>query len=128
MRAKQPPDCSDLEGHHIGPMTEERVARISKALAHPERIRILRQFESREPHIAREIVGESTLAQSTVSEHLRIMREAGVLLARKDGPRTWYCLNRRLLELFSDTVHVLASEHLAPVSRLAYEVLGAGTR
>ncbi len=91
-------------------MTEDRIAEIAKAIAHPERVRILEQFESCTPHFAREIVGESTLAQSTVSEHLRILREAGILFARKDGPRTWYCLRRSVLREFAKAVDDLTAE------------------
>jgi ArsR family transcriptional regulator len=91
-------------------MTEERIAQVAKALAHPERVRILEQFETCTPHIAQEIVGESSLAQSTVSEHLRILREAGILFARKDGPRTWYCMRRSILRDFAAAVVDLTAE------------------
>ncbi len=90
-------------------MDEERIAELAKALAHPERIRILKQFETCQPHIAQEIVFESALAQSTVSEHLRILREAGLLFARKDGPRTWYCMRRKVLREFAQAVEDLTS-------------------
>jgi ArsR family transcriptional regulator len=85
-------------------MTEERLAQIGKALGHPARIRILEQFEEHRCHMVQEIVGECTLAQSTVSEHLRILREAGVLFARQDGPRVWYCLRRSLLEAYASAI------------------------
>lgn len=54
------------------------MALIAKALAHPERVRIVEQFEDGRPRMVHEIVQHSDLAQSTASEHLRILREAGV--------------------------------------------------
>lgn len=90
------------------PMDDVRIARVGKALAHPVRIQILRRFECRTPQMVQEIVEEGTLAQSTVSEHLRILREAGLLFARKDGPRTWYCMRRTVLERYCDAVAELA--------------------
>jgi ArsR family transcriptional regulator len=85
-------------------MTVDRIAQIAKALAHPARLRILGQFRVCRPHIVQEIVGECELAQSTISEHLRILREANLLFATKDGPRTWYCLRRSVLDEFSRAV------------------------
>ena len=90
------------------PMDDGRIAEIAKALAHPVRVSILRQFECRTPQMVQAIVEEGTLAQSTVSEHLRILREAGLLFARKDGPRTWYCMRRSLLDRYLDAVRDLA--------------------
>lgn len=110
MNAPRPPKCSE---EHLGaaqPMTEERLARIAKALAHPERVRILEQFDECRPLMVHEIVLHSALAQSTVSEHLRILRDAGVLFATKDGPRTWYCMQRSVLRQFVDAVDDLAVE------------------
>ena len=47
------------------------------------------------------------LAQSTVSEHLRILREAGLITATRDGPRIWYSLDRDALEAFLESVRHL---------------------
>jgi ArsR family transcriptional regulator len=91
-------------------MDEVRIALIARALAHPARVRIVEQFDRATPHITKEIVGECELAQSTVSEHLRILREADVVFARKDGPRTWYCLRRSVLGGFARAVEELCAE------------------
>jgi ArsR family transcriptional regulator len=90
-------------------MTEERIAVISKALGHPARVAIIEQFEACIPHVAGEIVDESDLAQSTVSEHLRILRQADLLFVRKDGPRSWYCLRRSVLHQYAQAVERLAA-------------------
>lgn len=105
---KPPYPCTEDGLPDPGPMSDERVATIAKALAHPVRLQILRQFECRTPQMVQEIVEEGTLAQSTISEHLRILREAELLFARKDGPRTWYCMRRAVLERYLDAVQELA--------------------
>lgn len=108
MRNPAPPPCGEAGLPEPGPFTPERIAQVAKAIGHPARVKILSQFGGCTPHMAQEIVGGCTLAQSTVSEHLRILREAEVLFATKDGPRTWYCLRRSVLEKFSDAVTDLA--------------------
>ncbi len=82
-------------------MTVEHIAEIAKALGHPARVEIVRLFVEGRCHMAQEIADHCDLAQSTVSEHLRILREADVLFARKDGPRVWYCLRRTVLRAFA---------------------------
>ncbi len=47
----------------------------------------------KEARVCSQIVGELPLAQSTVSEHLRILKEAGLIRSREDGPRVGYCIN-----------------------------------
>ncbi len=116
MNQVTPPPCCDDGPAESTPLSDERIAQIAKSLAHPARVRILEQFFEHQPHIAKEIVGECDLAQSTVSEHLRILREAGLLSATKDGPRTWYCLRRSVLREFSRAVDDLAEEYRFSVS------------
>lgn len=112
------PACSEDGLPDPHPMTDETVALIAKALGHPARVQILEQFEQCIPHVAGEIADESDLAQSTVSEHLRILREADLLFARKDGPRVWYCVRRSVLRAFARAVEDLAMEPVQePASR-----------
>ncbi|MFN7150054.1 MAG: ArsR/SmtB family transcription factor [Microthrixaceae bacterium] len=72
---------------------DDTLAALAKAIAHPARIAILRLLASRETCITGDVVAELPLAQSTVSEHLRILREAGLVQGEIDGPRTRYCVN-----------------------------------
>ena len=109
------PPCIDSERPEVLPLSAERVAEIAKSLAHPARVRIVAQFAEGVPHSVREIVDGCTLAQSTVSEHLRILRKAGVLSARKDGPRVWYCLQRSVLHHYAEAVAGLSDVALRPV-------------
>jgi len=74
-------------------MEDQQEAALAKALAHPARIRILRLLQATPGCIGGEIVDAVGLAQSTVSEHLRILKAAGVIAGEIDGPRVCYALN-----------------------------------
>lgn len=76
-----------------GPEADEELAKLTKALGHPARVRILRILSRREARVCSQIVDELPLAQSTVSEHLRILKEAGLVRSSQDGPRVGYCIN-----------------------------------
>lgn len=69
----------------------ERLAALCKALAHPARVAILRFLIQRKACVCGEIVDVLPLAQSTVSEHLRVLKEAGLVKGAIDGPRVCYC-------------------------------------
>ena len=66
---------------------------MAKALGHPARIRILRLLLDTPGCIGGDIVDAVGLAQSTVSEHLRILKAAGAVRGEIDGPRVCYALN-----------------------------------
>lgn len=70
------------------------LARLSWALAHPARVRIVRLLLSRTSCLCGEIVAEMPLAQSTVSQHLKILKETGLVQGEIDGPRVCYCINK----------------------------------
>lgn len=72
---------------------DETVAILAKALAHPARIRILRLLQATPGCIGGTIVDAMGLAQSTVSEHLRVLKAAGVIIGEIDGPRVCYALH-----------------------------------
>lgn len=72
---------------------DDTLAALAKAIAHPARITILRLLAHRETCVTGDVVAELPLAQSTVSEHLRILREAGLIQGEIEGPRTRYCIN-----------------------------------
>ena len=75
------------------PDSDQTLADLARALAHPARIRILRLLLATPGCIGGDIVGAIGLAQSTVSEHLRILRSAGVITGEISGPRICYALN-----------------------------------
>ena len=72
---------------------DDTLAVMAKALAHPARIKILRMLDARQACVTGDVVTEVGLAQSTVSEHLRILREAGLIQGEIEGPRTRYCIS-----------------------------------
>ena len=74
------------------PAADEELATFAKALGHPVRVRILRMLASKDARMCCHIVDELPLAQSTVSEHLRILRTAGLVQVNDTGPRTAYCI------------------------------------
>jgi len=83
------------------PLTCDEMAAIAKAMGHPARMEIIEFFQECKPHTVGQIADHLTLAQSTVSEHLRILRSADILRTEDDGPRTWHCLNRSVLKRFA---------------------------
>mgnify|MGYP001264915308 CR=1 FL=1 len=74
------------------PAGDAHLASFAKALGHPARVRILRLLASRDAQMCCRLVDELPLAQSTVSEHLRILRAAGLVRASGEGPRGGYCM------------------------------------
>lgn len=80
----------------------ERLANLAWAVAHPARVRIVRLLIDRQACVCGEIVEQLPLAQSTVSQHLKILKESGLIQGEVDGPKVCYCINpARLQELKS---------------------------
>ena len=76
---------------------EDRLAELAKALGHPLRVRILRILAKRQTCICGELVDELPVAQSTVSQHLKMLKEVGLIQGEIDGPRICYCIAPRAL-------------------------------
>ena len=95
------PACEEREPQSPLPATtklDEELAKLTWAVAHPARLRILRILLARNACICGELVDELPLAQSTVSQHLKILKEAGVIQGEVDGPRVCYCVNPPVLK------------------------------
>jgi ArsR family transcriptional regulator, arsenate/arsenite/antimonite-responsive transcriptional repressor len=86
---------------------DTHVAALAKALAHPARLRIVRLLQATPGCIGGDIVEAVGLAQSTVSEHLRILKAAGLITGEIDGPRVCYALNPSALAPLADLVTAL---------------------
>ena len=82
----------------LAPPTDEALAVWAKALAHPARVQILRTLAERGTCVCGQIVDVLPLAQSTVSQHLKVLKEAGLIRGDIDGPRTCYCLDAAELD------------------------------
>jgi ArsR family transcriptional regulator len=72
--------------------TDQELALLAKALGHPVRVKILRLLARRSDCMCGELVEELPLAQSTVSQHLKVLKEAGLIRGEIDGPRVCYCI------------------------------------
>jgi ArsR family transcriptional regulator, arsenate/arsenite/antimonite-responsive transcriptional repressor len=95
-----------------GKVDDAAVAALAKALAHPARVRIVRLLLGKQGCIGCDIVDEVGLAQSTVSEHLRILKAAGVIAGEIEHPRVCYSLNPdRLIPLASLLATLLEPRH-----------------
>ncbi len=93
---------------HLLPRVEDdEVAQLAQALGHPARVAIVRLLQERQSCICGEIVDELPLAQSTVSQHLKVLKNAGWVQGEVDGPRVCYCLNPLALEKFKSLVAAL---------------------
>lgn len=84
---------------------EERAAAVFRALGNPARVRIVMELARRQVCMSGDLVDILPLAQSTVSEHLRVLKDAGIVRGTIDGDRC-YCLDP---ETF-DTVVSFCSE------------------
>ena len=82
----------------------ERLANLAWAIAHPARVRIVRLLLSRQACMCGEIVDELPLAQSTVSQHLKILKESGLIQGEIDGPKVCYCVNPARLKQLKDLI------------------------
>lgn len=88
---------------------DDELALLAKALGHPARVRILRVLLARDACYCGQLVDELPLAQATVSQHLKVLKEAGLVVGEIEGIRTCYCASRDRLA----TLHTLLGELLA---------------
>lgn len=94
--ATEAEDLRPVEGR----AADEELASYAKALGHPARVRIMRLLTRRRTCICGEIVEDLDLAQSTVSQHLKVLKEAGLIRGEIDGPRICYCAETGALRRF----------------------------
>jgi DNA-binding transcriptional ArsR family regulator len=83
--------------YSLAPPDVDQIASVAKALAHPARVRIIEFLLSRPGCIGGDIVDEVGLAQSTVSEHLRILKASGLVVGTIERPRICYSLDSSAL-------------------------------
>ena len=96
--------CVEAPVNRDGVSDGELLARLAKAVGHPARVTILRMLIERDSCVCGEIVGELPLAQSTVSQHLKILKEAGLVQGDIDGPSVCYCVNKPMLKMLQTLV------------------------
>lgn len=83
---------------------ENDVSEFAKALAHPARLAILMTLAQKKECICGDLVLDLPLAQSTVSQHLKALKDIGLVKGTIDGPRSRYCINWKVFERYQDTL------------------------
>ena len=91
--AEEVADVRPVEGTDA----DEELATFAKALGHPVRVQIIRMLVRRQVCVCGDIVDELPLAQSTVSQHLKVLKDSGLIRGEIAGPRTCYCIEPRAL-------------------------------
>jgi ArsR family transcriptional regulator len=92
----EPSSAADLRPVE-GANADEELAGLAKAIGHPARVQILRILARRSACVCGELVEALPLAQSTVSQHLKVLKDAGLIRGEIDGPRVCYCIEPRAL-------------------------------
>lgn len=114
-----PPALGEIGGRLEGEQAESELAGMAQALGHPVRVAILRILVGREECICGELVEELPVAQSTVSQHLKKLKEANWIRGSVDGPRTCYCIEPAALDRFRrlfDSILAIESDELEEVT------------
>ncbi|KPJ99605.1 MAG: hypothetical protein AMJ60_04525 [Desulfobacterales bacterium SG8_35] len=91
----------------------ELFAAMCKALGHPTRVMIINYLKNIDRCLCGDIVELLPLAQSTVSQHLKCLKEAGLIKGEVEGPKTCYCLDKTMLEKFTLMVDALGRSNQA---------------
>jgi len=86
---------------------EARLSKMMKALGHPARMQIIRYLSETPQCFTGDIVEVLPLAQATVSQHLKVLRDAGLICGTIEGPATSYCLNYPNVAWFRERVGAL---------------------
>lgn len=85
---------------------QKRIAQLTKAMAHPARIAILELLAERATCICGDITCELPLAQSTISQHLKVLKKSGLVKGKVDGARVCYCLDEDAVTEFDELINI----------------------
>lgn len=94
--------------------TENRSAQLFKALGHPARIAILRHISVQDACICGDLVEEIGLAQATISQHLKELKNVGLIQGTIDGPKTSYCINPVVWDELKEEMATLLNLEITP--------------
>jgi ArsR family transcriptional regulator len=81
-----------------------KLAEAARALGHPGRLALLEVLAGRTTCTCGELVSELPLAQATVSQHLKVLKEAGLIRGTIDGPRSCYYIDREAISSLGEAV------------------------
>ena len=85
----------------------ESLAIACKALSHPARLEILHTLARRGACICGEIVDVMPLSQATVSQHLKVLKDAGLISWENDGQKSCYCINNETIRVLREKIEGL---------------------
>lgn len=80
------------------PLSKEQLAGIFKALGHPTRVKIVEHLIEINSCVCGEIVDIFPFSQSTISQHLKLLKESGIVCGEVEGPRTFFCVDKAVLQ------------------------------
>ncbi|MCG8640569.1 MAG: metalloregulator ArsR/SmtB family transcription factor [Desulfobacterales bacterium] len=78
-------------------MTTDQLAKVFKALGHPTRIKIVEHLIQINTCVCGEIVDIFPFSQSTISQHLKLLKESGIVCGEIEGPKTYFCVDKAVL-------------------------------
>jgi len=87
---------------------DEGLAAVARALGHPARVHIVRLLSTQSECRGADVFSELPLAQSTISEHLRVLKEAGLINARPEGTSMVYCVVPGVLDGLASSIRDMA--------------------
>lgn len=91
---------------------QNQLAILSKALGHPARIAILQQLLKTDSCICGDLVDEIGLAQPTISQHLKALKQAGLIQGSFEGTRVCYCINPENWKVMQEVLLPFLSQHV----------------
>lgn len=94
---------------------QNQLATLLKAMAHPARIAILQRILVSNTCICGDLVGELGLAQATISQHLKELKNAGIIQGTIEGVSVCYCINPKTWKLLEQKLGLLLNAYKVPV-------------
>lgn len=91
---------------------QNRIASLAKVLGHPARVAILQHLLKQESCVCGEIVNEIGLSQPTISQHLREMKDVGLIIGNIDGTKVCYCINNEVYKEVKNIFNTLFSKKI----------------
>ena len=79
------------------PLNRDQLAGILKALGHPTRLKIIEYLIEIDTCICGDIVNMFPFSQSTISQHLKLLKESGIVCGSVEGPKTYFCVDKTVL-------------------------------
>jgi len=90
---------------------QNKIAKYAKALAHPARVAIIELLLKKQACICGDIVDELPLSQSTVSQHLKELKEAGLIKGDVEGVKVCYCIDEKEWEIAQNYMNTLFTSY-----------------